>query len=274
MQELVYADFGTTFLAGDEDFRKFHPNGLNHRVKNHWVLQYTYAGQGWLLWEGRKQAVPPGHAILVQPGAVETCPALGPGESWHYCWSAFLLRPHLDPLISWIRLSQGIALLHVPGEKLQRKVCDSFSELIAATQGEAPPRATDYYYNLLEKTLLWLDVVGIPEKSGPLDERVRRAILHMELHYAEKLTMQRIAEASGASPSHLSHLFRDETGESPISYLGDIRIRQARRLLESTRLTVSEIAGKVGYAEVFQFSRAFSRSVGKSPTEYREQRHG
>jgi AraC-like DNA-binding protein len=56
---------------------------------------------------------------------------------------------------------------------------------------------------------------------------------------------------------------------SPLNYLQSLRISQARRALETTDLSVEEVAHNVGYTDTSTFRRLFARTVGMSPSEYR-----
>lgn len=63
--------------------------------------------------------------------------------------------------------------------------------------------------------------------------------------------------------------FREATGQTPLSYVHDLRIEHARNLLERNRLPLAEVAERVGYADVAYFRRLFKRKVGLSPGDYR-----
>ena len=80
-----------------------------------------------------------------------------------------------------------------------------------------------------------------------------------------------LADSLAVSAPYLSKLFHEQTGSSPSKYLTDIRMRQARKLLMDTNLTVKEIAGRVGFPDPFHFSRSFKNAVGISPAQYREE---
>ena len=72
------------------------------------------------------------------------------------------------------------------------------------------------------------------------------------------------------SEFHFLHEFKALTGMSPISYRDALLIRQARTLLDSTTLTVSEIAYTLGIVDALYFSKKFKKHVGISPSRYRE----
>ena len=71
-------------------------------------------------------------------------------------------------------------------------------------------------------------------------------------------------------PNHFIRLFRSKTGLTPAKYVKDQRLQAARRLLESTTLSVAEIAERTGETDVANFSRAFKKYYNLSPAEYRK----
>ncbi|WP_167368053.1 helix-turn-helix domain-containing protein [Streptomyces agglomeratus] len=92
--------------------------------------------------------------------------------------------------------------------------------------------------------------------------------------YSEPLTLDELAEAAMVSKFHFLRTFRRITGVTPGRFLSAIRLHEAKRLLVSTSLNVSDIGAQVGYSSTGSFTRRFSESVGCSPTQYRHTRHG
>lgn len=99
---------------------------------------------------------------------------------------------------------------------------------------------------------------------------VSKARRYMEERYHESLTIKQIADHVYLSPSHLSHLFRDTYGESPIQFVIRQRIHAARRYLSTTAFSVEQIAGLVGYESVTAFQNLFKKATGHAPGTYRK----
>lgn len=93
----------------------------------------------------------------------------------------------------------------------------------------------------------------------------------IEERYNEPLTIQKIADHVYLSPSHLSHLFRDTYGESPIQFAIRQRIHAARRYLTTTEFSVEQIAGLVGYESVTAFQNLFKKATGHAPGALRKE---
>ena len=84
------------------------------------------------------------------------------------------------------------------------------------------------------------------------------------------MTLQTIGDALNASPYYLSHVFKNMSGYSPIQYLLRRRLGEAQTLLISTDLTISDIAGLVGFETQSYFNSQFTKHVGIPPKKYRE----
>ena len=100
--------------------------------------------------------------------------------------------------------------------------------------------------------------------------KVERAIQYMTEHYFSPLTLQELADNLGISPSYFGNIFKDVTGKSPITYLIDIRLRKAKDLLLDG-YSVSEVAEKVGFSDLYYFSKCFKKNEGVSPSHYKTQ---
>lgn len=90
-------------------------------------------------------------------------------------------------------------------------------------------------------------------------------------HYTDPaLSLTSISVASGLSASYVSRLFKEETGCTFVSYVHNLRIQNAKRILESTELLVKDIAAECGFVDQTNFIRCFKLSEGITPSEYRK----
>lgn len=107
------------------------------------------------------------------------------------------------------------------------------------------------------------------EGGDPAERAVLRAIEVMRERMGEQLTVDDLARAAMFSKFHFTRVFQRVTGVSPGRFLSALRLQQAKMLLISTGMSVTDISTHVGYNSVGTFSSRFSRSVGMSPTTYR-----
>lgn len=91
-------------------------------------------------------------------------------------------------------------------------------------------------------------------------------------HYMEEtLSIKVISEHVFLSTSYLCTFFKNETGQTLNQYLTDFRIDKAKKLLRDPRYRIADISAQVGYSDGNYFGKIFKKSVGMSPSEYREQ---
>ncbi len=110
-----------------------------------------------------------------------------------------------------------------------------------------------------------------PAQAGPdrQNDAIAQAVQYIGAHLFEPLSVEQVANAVSLSPSHFSRLFRSTTGFSPHEYIMLHRIDEAKALLQSTTLSVKEIAFRVGYRSEVNFITAFTDKTGASPTQFR-----
>ena len=96
-------------------------------------------------------------------------------------------------------------------------------------------------------------------------------VTYMKSHLDKELTLGKLARVCGVSVSALESKFRAIYGVSVYRYLINLRMEEARRLLSKTSYTVTEIAARCGYDNLFYFCNVFKKHSGMTPTEYRRQ---
>jgi AraC-like DNA-binding protein len=102
-----------------------------------------------------------------------------------------------------------------------------------------------------------------------MNSAVERAIYCIWKQYNEPLSLHDIAQSAILSRFHFSRIFKDATGVSPGRYLSAVRIYQAKRLLVTTSMKVTEISFAVGFDSLGSFTNHFTDSVGISPSRFR-----
>ncbi len=102
--------------------------------------------------------------------------------------------------------------------------------------------------------------------EAPLQRRFEALV---EARYLEHRRVSDYAKELAVSTTHLSRVSRNATGYSALRIIEERMIREARRQLTYTNLTITEIAYALGYIDPAYFSRVFSRATGMSPREFR-----
>jgi AraC-like DNA-binding protein len=98
--------------------------------------------------------------------------------------------------------------------------------------------------------------------------KILEAMQFMRAHAADRLTVPVIARRVAMSPSHFAHRFRAVARVSPMRYLRDVRLEQARTRLLAGNAQIGDVAQALGYESQAHFAREFKRRYGAPPTQY------
>ncbi|WP_366294949.1 AraC family transcriptional regulator [Paenibacillus sp. AN1007] len=92
---------------------------------------------------------------------------------------------------------------------------------------------------------------------------------YIELHFAGGISVEGVSAHAGVDRTHFAKQFRKAYGLSPVQYIQQLKMKQAKILLMQTTLSLTEVAHSVGYPDLFSFSKAFKKQVGLPPNRYR-----
>ncbi|MCX7711083.1 MAG: AraC family transcriptional regulator [Clostridia bacterium] len=108
------------------------------------------------------------------------------------------------------------------------------------------------------------------EFLNPQHKKISEMVEYINLNYSNRLTLASLSEHFYLSSFHLSRIFKKLTGFSLIEYLNHVRTQQACKLLTGTRMSITDIAEKVGFESITHFGRTFKSIVGLTPLSYRK----
>lgn len=111
------------------------------------------------------------------------------------------------------------------------------------------------------------------ESRGATGKRRRQGLMltakaYLDAHYHEPISLEDIADSLHVSAFYLSHVFSQESNFSLFSYLTNLRMERARKLLCDGQLNVSEVARCVGYENSNYFSKVFRKHFGQPPSDF------
>jgi len=140
----------------------------------------------------------------------------------------------------------------------------------ASDPGATGPRLSACVYDLI--MVLTDEAAGVGRISAAAGlgrlQPVLAALTHRPAHPWDADTL---AALIGVTPQHLGRLFRRSLGQSPLEYLGRMRLNRALQLLvERPDLRVHEVGAAVGYPDANYFIRLFRRHEGRTPGEFRD----
>lgn len=106
-----------------------------------------------------------------------------------------------------------------------------------------------------------------PEQS---EERVINVITrYLQKHLSEEMSLSVLADEFHLNPQYISRLFKNEIGVNFLTYLTNIRMEKAKKLLLSTALSITDVAERAGYTDYRVFTKVFKKTEGVTPSQYR-----
>ncbi|WZU02987.1 AraC family transcriptional regulator [Erysipelothrix sp. D19-032] len=93
---------------------------------------------------------------------------------------------------------------------------------------------------------------------------------YINKNFRDSITPDKLAELTFLNKYYISHIFKKHSGMSPIDFVLNKRITEAKRLLESTDYSISQISAIVGFSSPSYFSQFFKKEIGMSPRKYKD----
>lgn len=141
----------------------------------------------------------------------------------------------------------------------------AFEQIYWETKRENPePQFLEYAVKILLITILRLR-----EQAATGEQILDRTMEYLKDHYAEKITLEQLAELEHISTSYLSRKFKQRTGVTVVTYINRLRVEKAQQLLMASTLNINEIAYQTGFESSKYFYRVFKTITGESPANIR-----
>jgi two-component system, response regulator YesN len=109
----------------------------------------------------------------------------------------------------------------------------------------------------------------LADPGGLASQQLNATLDHIAKHFDQNLSVVDLAARIGLSPGHFATLFKRSTGITPIQYVINERMREAKRLLRETDWSILQIASAVGFENQSYFSTRFKAEVGQAPARFR-----
>lgn len=171
--------------------------------------------------------------------------------------------------------SPALASIHfTPEVEWHREVLGLMEHIRQLDMEKPPSMELQIQIALME---IWLRIYEHVEQedtdgteNGRDTERIRQIMEYIQAHYAEKITLEDLADQIHLCKSESCRLFKRYMNESMFDYLLGYRIDRSLELLRQNDQDVTQIAGRVGFTNPGYFSRIFKRRMGCTPLEYRK----
>ena len=198
-----------------------------------------------------------------------------------------MINLHFEPRYLWGRSFDSLSNVNtnfcfqhspnfencIPADRA-RQICGLFTSVAEEFSKKKPE------YALQIKSLLNMIIVALIRDFGYFDgalpvskdksRLIRKAAEYIDAHYRENLTLNSLARLSNLTPNYFSSLFSKVSGIKLWDYINSRRIEAAVQLLKNDdNLNIIEIAAQCGFNNTANFNKAFKKTLGTTPTEYR-----
>ena len=233
------------------------------------LVMLTLSGQGVLKYDNKTYSLSPGNLAWINcrvPQHYYTAPDVG---HWDFLWFHFYGTTAHAYYEAFQSQTHGCSVVFLPVDSLisiqMYKLLDLAADFSNSLTRDLEVSA------LLTTTICTLihDISGqqTPQPVPAILERIRQ---DLHCHYSERFTLDILSNRYNISKYHLQRSFSRYFGRSPTEYLTELRLTRAKELLQTTTLSVSEIAYRVGMENTSYFIYTFRVNEGTTPSRYRK----
>lgn len=250
-------------------------------VRTHYLVHFIQKGKGIYLRGNESYDLNAGDAFLIIPGETTRYTA-DEDDPWAYTWVAFD-GDNAETLLQSCGLNVENVIYHSPDKKTADKLCRHAALFEESFYDNSlnPLEILGHFYLLFscmyqEQNSLPLLSMGAAERS--LNDTIllsgqklyfSQAAEYLKHNFSYPVKTEQLALQIGVSRSYLYKTFINCCGKSIQEYLMELRLSEARRLLESTSRSITDIAYSCGFTDSPSFCRQFKKTVGCTPLQFR-----
>lgn len=236
------------------------------KIRSYHLIHFVLYGKGELHINEHVFQLSAGDAFFIPAGKVSYYKA-SKDDPWYYAWISFLGISSQMYLYQLMTSTDDVYIIHGL-DVTKYKEC--IFEIIALQDA-----STSSYFQangiLFQIMAMLFHDVHFQESRWGKPSVADEVKYYFDINYAEKIKLRDVAKSFGIHPNYLTRIFHEKYGISPKQYLMDLKLKKARRLLTTTELSVSVIAGSLGFDDQLAFSKIFKKKFTISPSEYRKQ---
>ena len=242
-------------------------DGSKRREHPHCIFQFSLSGHGAFRDADGTHIVSEGRGFLCEsndPGTAYYFPEESKKE-WRFIFLAFTGAMSHEMVRRTVRKYGGVFSLppdHPVIMKMNTYLDYSRPEPVVTASAGAK-LISDIIFALVESRE--------EKRSGaPENLLIHEAGRILSQHSKSDINVSELAKLAGVSREHLTRVFRQNTGQTPLQFITKRKLIDACRLLQDGKVSIKEVSDSLGYHNHAHFTRTFSRVVGKSPREFRK----
>lgn len=250
-----------------------------HHYHDCYELYYLYSGERYYFIQDKTYHVTGGSFVLIPPNEIHRTGNLGNFgyDRMLIHFSRELLEDYLavEPSINpYENLEEDIHLISLNPQ--EQNFVETLLHTMELEYNQNQFRETAYIKLTLLQLLLFLNNCKPSEQDSALTEinntqKTMFEILgYINNSYFEEISLETISARYYLSTYYFSRTFKEVTGFHFVDYLNNVRIKEAKKLLLNSNLSVNEIASAVGFNSNTHFGRVFRQITGCSPSAYKK----
>ena len=231
-------------------------------------LLYVASGKAHFYFDGKEEIVSAGNMVLYRPKEEQRYYYYGADHPEVY-WVHFTGN-NVKNILRKYGIADGVHVIY-------SGVSMEYKHLYMNMIEELQLRKEDYeellvYYFMQLFILLHRQILVKPHKKNPMImDDMAQAVDYFRMHYNKQINIEKYAASKNISVSWFIQNFKQYTNTTPAQYIQNLRLSNAKSLLETTNYNVTEISNLVGYENPLYFSRFFRKQFGASPSQFRKQ---
>ncbi|HIY92954.1 AraC family transcriptional regulator [Companilactobacillus sp. HBUAS56275] len=234
-------------------------------IKNNYVLHYILSGHGDFQIKGHTYHLSKNDCFII-PRGIPVSYFSDKNDPWEYIWIG-LSGTQVDDYLRRSTLMDNYTLTL----KKNSKFIDQFLHLSVLSHN------SDLFPNdllMLAETykLLYLLISEYPKQNNRISTKnqiFKQACQFIESNYDTDISINQLAENLDINRTYLHRIFKETIDKSPQNFILELRMKKSRLLLLNSNYGIAEISYSVGYKDPFNFSKAFHKFYGMSPSAFR-----
>jgi AraC-like DNA-binding protein len=257
----------TVLFSGKSQTLPLHQVGP--QVLDYYLVHYVIRGQGHFRILGRDYPVHAGDSFFIYPGELVSYTSSAE-DPWLYRWIGFK-GARAEELLSHCGITRHKPVAGTGNKRRMIALFAQMERLLHAGQASCDLQSSGYMRLILSEYMQGQSAASEPkEESSMIVQQVEQAIRWLTLRYYQEISIEQMAQTLGYHRTHLSKMFKQHTGMSPMNFLLKIRMERAKHLLMQEKLTIEQVASSVGFSDPLYFSKQFKKWYGRSPSDYRQ----